>query len=91
MNELANIKSAKKRVQVNELARQRNYAFKSDLRTAVKAFYAKAEEKDVELAKEYFVKATSKIDKAVNKGLYHRNAANRRKARLQKRLDEVTA
>lgn len=88
---MANIKSAKKRVQVNELARARNNAFKSDLRSTIKAFNSKADEKDVNSAQEFFVSATSKLDKAVNKGLFHKNAANRRKARLQKRLNEISA
>ncbi|WP_147802956.1 30S ribosomal protein S20 [Alkalicoccus halolimnae] len=88
---MANIKSAKKRVIVNELARARNNAFKSDLRNTMKGFYAKAEENEVEKAKELFVSATSKLDKAVGKGLLHRNAADRRKARLQKRMNELSA
>ncbi|CAM3794582.1 30S ribosomal protein S20 [Alkalicoccus chagannorensis] len=88
---MANIKSAKKRVIVNEQARAKNNAFKSDLKSAMKGFYKRADENKVEEAKDLFVKATSKLDKAVGKGLLHRNAADRRKARLQKRLDELTA
>ncbi|WP_425427842.1 30S ribosomal protein S20 [Alkalicoccus saliphilus] len=91
MKQLANIKSAKKRVVVNELARARNNAFKSDLRSTMKGFYAKAEEQEVEKAQELFVSATKKLDKAVGKGLLQRNAADRRKSRLQKRLNEITA
>ncbi|PRO65088.1 30S ribosomal protein S20 [Alkalicoccus urumqiensis] len=88
---MANIKSAKKRVIVNEISRKKNFAFKSDLRNSIKGFYAKVEEKDTAKANELFVEATSKIDKAVNKGLMHKNAAARRKSKLQKSLDSLSA
>jgi small subunit ribosomal protein S20 len=88
---MANIKSAIKRVQTSEKRRAQNAAFKSDLRTSIKTFNAKAENNDVEGAKEAFLVATKKIDKAADKGLIHKNAANRQKSRLQKRLNEVSA
>ncbi|MBU9722523.1 MULTISPECIES: 30S ribosomal protein S20 [Bacillaceae] len=88
---MANIKSAIKRVQTSEKRRAQNASFKSELRTAVKTFNTKAENKDVEGAKEAFLVATKKIDKAANRGLIHKNAANRQKSSLQKRLNEVTA
>lgn len=91
VNNVANIKSAVKRVQTNEKRRAKNAAFKSDLRTAIKVFNAKAEQKDVEGAKQAFLSATKKIDKAANKGIFHKNAANRQKSSLQKRLNEVSA
>ncbi|QKS70843.1 30S ribosomal protein S20 [Paenalkalicoccus suaedae] len=88
---MANIKSAKKRVRTNEDSRARNAAIKSDLRTAVKVFNSKIEQKEVEGAKEAFVQASKRIDKAAAKGLIHRNAAGRRKSALQVRLNEITA
>ncbi|ADU29843.1 30S ribosomal protein S20 [Evansella cellulosilytica] len=88
---MANIKSAIKRVKTTEKRRAQNAAFKSDLRTAIKAFNAKAESNDVEGAKQAFLVATKKLDKAANKGLLHKNAANRQKSNLQKRLNSVSA
>lgn len=88
---MANIKSAIKRVQTSEKRRAQNAAFKSDLRTSIKTFNAKAENNDVDGAKEAFLVATKKIDKATDRGLIHKNAANRQKSRLQKRLNEVSA
>ncbi|UCZ54478.1 30S ribosomal protein S20 [Bacillus shivajii] len=88
---MANIKSAIKRVSTSEKRRAQNAAFKSDLRTAIKTFNTKAEQKDVEGAKEAFLVATKKIDKAANKGIIHKNAANRQKSRLQVTLNEVSA
>ncbi|UTR09335.1 30S ribosomal protein S20 [Evansella sp. LMS18] len=88
---MANIKSAIKRVQTSEKRRAQNAAFKSDLRTSIKTFNAKAENNDVDGAKEAFLVATKKIDKAADRGLIHKNAANRQKSRLQKRLNEVSA
>ncbi|WP_096188335.1 30S ribosomal protein S20 [Evansella halocellulosilytica] len=88
---MANIKSAIKRVNTSEKRRAQNAAFKSDLRTAIKTFNTKAEQKDVDGAKQAFLLATKKIDKAANKGIIHKNAANRQKSRLQVTLNEVTA
>ncbi|MBU9713387.1 30S ribosomal protein S20 [Evansella tamaricis] len=88
---MANIKSAIKRVQTSEKRRAQNASFKSDLRTAVKTFNTKADNKDVEGAKQAFLVATKKLDKAANRGLLHKNAANRQKSALQKRLNEVSA
>ncbi|MCR6106292.1 30S ribosomal protein S20 [Salipaludibacillus agaradhaerens] len=88
---MANIKSAIKRGRTNEKRRAQNAAFKSDLRRSIKVFNAKAEEKDVEGAKVAFLVATKKLDKAANRGLFHKNAANRQKSRLQQRLNEISA
>lgn len=91
VNGMANIKSAIKRAKKSEKRRAQNAAIKSDLRTSIKTFYAKADTNDVEAAKEAFLVATKKIDKAASKGLIHKNAANRQKSRLAKRLNEITA
>lgn len=91
VNGMANIKSAIKRAKTNEKRRAQNASFKSDLRTSIKTFNTSADNNDVEAAKKAFLVATKKIDKAASKGLIHKNAANRQKSRLQKRLNEVTA
>jgi len=80
-----NIKSAIKRVKVNEKNYAQNRAAKSAMRTAVKKFEAAVENND-ENAKELLVDAVKRLDKAASKGLIHKNAASRQKSRLMKKL-----
>ncbi|UJF35040.1 30S ribosomal protein S20 [Paenibacillus hexagrammi] len=87
---MPNIKSAIKRVKVSEKRRLRNASQKSALRTAVKAFETAAST-NVETAQEALVNASKKLDKAASKGLIHKNAANRKKSRLAKKLNALTA
>ena len=79
---MANIKSAKKRVLIEEANRQRNVAFKSSIKTAVKKALALATEGN----KEDLAAAISNVyklcDKAVSKGVLHKNTAARKKSRL---------
>jgi small subunit ribosomal protein S20 len=91
VNVMPNIKSAIKRVNVNEKRRLRNASQKSALRTAVKAFENAAEGSNVDSAKTALVNATKKIDKAATKGLIHKNTANRKKSRLAKKLNVLAA
>ncbi len=79
---MPNIKSAIKRVKVNEKKNLRNRMIKSAMKTQVKKFETAlaAGEVDGKL-----LSATQgAIDKAVTKGVIHKNAANRKKARLAK-------
>ncbi len=79
---MANIKSAKKRVLIAEKNRVRNVAFKTSIKTAVKKVLELAKGED----KEALNKAVSKVyqlcDKAVSKGILHKNTAARKKSRL---------
>jgi len=86
-----NIKSAIKRVKTSEKRRLRNASQKSALRTAVKAFETAAAGTDLEKAKAALVAASKKLDKAASKGLIHKNAAARKKSRLAKKLNKLTA
>ncbi len=88
---MPNIKSAIKRVKKSDANRQHNVMFKSSMRTAIKTFNAKVAENDKEGAKEAFLVATKKVDKAAGKGLIHKNKAAREKSRLTKMLNEVSA
>ena len=88
---MPNIKSAEKRMRQNEKRRLRNASQKSALRTAVKAAEVAASANDVNQAKEALLTATKKLDKAVSKGLIHKNAAARKKSRLAKKVNELTA
>lgn len=84
---MPNIKSAIKRVKTNEKKRQINASHKSALRTAVKAVESAVANNEVDNAKQALVTASKKLDKAVTKGLIHKNAAARKKSRLAKRLN----
>jgi small subunit ribosomal protein S20 len=85
---MPNIKSAIKRVKVSEKRRLRNASQKSALRTAVKAAEA-AISANAESAQEALILAMKKLDKAASKGLIHKNAANRKKSRLAKKLNAM--
>ncbi|OYN93396.1 30S ribosomal protein S20 [Enemella evansiae] len=78
---MANIKSQMKRIKTNEKARQRNKAVKSELRTAARRFSKALEDGDAAKAKEAAKRATRLLDKAVSKGVIHKNqAANKKSA-----------
>jgi small subunit ribosomal protein S20 len=78
---VANIKSQKKRIKTNELARQRNKAVKSELRTYVRAARKAVAAGDAEEAATTARVATRALDRAVSKGVIHKNqAANRKSA-----------
>ena len=79
---MANIKSAKKRILVNQTKADRNKAIRSGVKTAVKKVYAAIEANDKEAAKAALLAATSTIDKATTKGVYHKNYASRKISRL---------
>ncbi|AMO86118.1 small subunit ribosomal protein S20 [Solibacillus kalamii] len=81
---MPNIKSAIKRVKVNEKANAANAQAKSAMRTTVK----KAEQAiatGAENTQELVVAASKALDKAASKGLIHKNAASRKKSRLAKK------
>jgi small subunit ribosomal protein S20 len=88
---MPNIKSAIKRVKVSEKRRLRNASQKSNLRTAIKGFETAAASSNVETATAALVIASKKLDKAATKGLIHKNAAARKKSRLAKRLNALSA
>lgn len=87
---MPNIKSAIKRVKTSEKRRALNASQKSALRSAVKTADQAIAGTDVEAAKAALVVATKKLDKAVTKGLIHKNAAARKKSRLAKRLNALS-
>lgn len=86
---LANIKSAKKRILVNRTKAARNKSIKSATRTAIKKVYAAIEAKDKEAAKAALLAATSTIDKAASKGIYHKNNASRKISRLNLAVNKM--
>ncbi|MBD8499060.1 30S ribosomal protein S20 [Paenibacillus sp. SC116] len=88
---MPNIKSAVKRVKTNDKRRMLNASQKSALRTAVKAADVSLTTTEVETAKAAVALASKKLDKAVTKGLIHKNAAARKKSRLAQKLNALTA
>ncbi|BFH61392.1 MULTISPECIES: 30S ribosomal protein S20 [Paenibacillus] len=88
---MPNIKSAVKRVKTNDKRRALNASQKSALRTAIKAADTALVNTEVEAAKAAVQAASRKLDKAVSKGLVHKNAASRKKSRLAKKLNALNA
>lgn len=82
---VANIKSAAKRAKTNEARRVRNVAQKSALRTSVKKFLTAVDSND-DRAQDLLTTAKRALDKAVSKGIIHKNNAARKKSRLSKKI-----
>jgi small subunit ribosomal protein S20 len=86
---LANIKSAKKRIRVAEVRTARNKSIRSKVKTAIKKVDAAIVAKDKDTAKAALLAATSEIDKATTKGVYHKNNASRKVSRLTKAVNGI--
>jgi small subunit ribosomal protein S20 len=87
---VANIKSQIKRNKQNEKARQRNKAVKSELKTSVRKFREAADAGNHEEAISAMRSAAAKLDKAVSKGVIHKNQAANRKSAIARRADQLT-
>ncbi|MFI6050527.1 30S ribosomal protein S20 [Streptomyces violascens] len=79
---MANIKSQIKRNKTNEKARLRNKAVKSSLKTAIRKAREAVTAGDLEKATVAAREASKKLDKAVSKGVIHKNAAANKKSAL---------
>ncbi len=79
-----------KRVKVNAKKNLRNRMVKSSMKTTVKKFDA-AVASDLQQAPALLTASFSALDKAASKGVIHKNAANRKKARLARRLAKAAA
>jgi small subunit ribosomal protein S20 len=88
---VANIKSQIKRNRQNEKRRLRNKSVKSSLKTAIRKFHEKAAAGDVEATETTLRKASRKLDKAVSKGVIHKNQAANRKSAIARRLAELSS
>lgn len=86
---MANIKSAKKRILVNRTKMERNKAIRSGVKTAVKKVYAAIDANDKEAAQAALVHATSTIDKATRKGIFHKNTSARKVSRLNLAVNKM--
>ena len=86
---MANIKSAKKRIKVIETKTLRNKAIKSKVKTLTKKVEAAIAAGDKVAATEAFKIASSEINKAASKGVYHKNTASRKVARLAQAINKI--
>ena len=77
---MANIKSAKKRIKVNETKRANNVPVKSVMKTTIKKALVNPSEETLK-------EANKKIDKALNSGIITKNKAARQKSRIAKKLN----
>ncbi|EYT50343.1 small subunit ribosomal protein S20 [Brachybacterium muris] len=88
---MANIKSQIKRNKTNEKARLRNRAVKSELKTYTRKVRSAVTEGDADAAAKALKEASRKLDKAVSKGVIHKNQAANRKSGLAKLVSKVSA
>jgi small subunit ribosomal protein S20 len=87
---VANIKSQIKRNRQNEKHRMRNKSVKSSLKTAIRKFHESVATGDAEAATVLLRDASRKLDKAVSKGVIHRNQAANRKSAIAQRLASLS-
>ena len=86
---MPNHKSAIKRVRQNEKRRAVNRSNRSDLRTQIKKLRSALTASDKTQSQELLTPTVSAIDKAVNKGILHRNTAARYKSRLTSHVGKL--
>lgn len=83
---MANIKSNIKRIGTNRKAEERNKAVRSELKTAVRAVREAAASGDKAAATAALAAANRKLDKAVSKGVVHKNQAANRKSSISQKV-----
>ncbi len=88
---MANIKSVEKRARQADVRTERNKSVRSACKTRVRNTRRAIEAGDKEAAIDTFSKMASELDRAVKKGVIHKNSAKRRKSDLQKQLNQLSA
>ena len=86
---MANIKSQIKRIKTNEKARQRNKAVRSEVRSYVRVVRENIAAGNKDEAQQAYAVAARKLDKAVSKGVLHKNNAANRKSRLSTQINAL--
>lgn len=86
---MANIKSSAKRVLVSREQAARNKANKSQLKTTIKKFNAATAEGTRETAEAAYKAAVKSVDRAVSKGLLHKNNAARKKSQMAAKMNAL--
>ena len=82
---MANIKSQIKRIKTNAKATERNRATKAELRTWIRKFREAHASGDAEATQSALRAASRKLDKAVSKGVIHKNQAANKKSAMAKK------
>ena len=88
---MPNIKSAIKRVNVNKKKNEINKSAKSEVKTALKKLNALIDAGDVAACEASFKEVCSILDKAVSKGLIHKNTAANKKSGFALRINALKA
>jgi small subunit ribosomal protein S20 len=88
---MANNTSAEKRNDQNIVRRERNRARLSELRTQIKKVRTAVSDGDVDTARALLPATLGLIDRTASKGTIHRNAADRRKSRLERLVNGAVA
>lgn len=88
---MPNIKSAKKRVKVSNTKALQNVMIKSSIKTAIKKYEAAIAAGDQAAAADTYKAAVKIIDKAVAKGILHKNKAARKKSQFTLALNKIGA
>lgn len=86
---MANIKSAKKRILVSEKRAARNKSIRSRVKTAIKKVNAAIAMNDKPAAISALRAATSEIDRAKTKGVYHKNTSSRKVSKLSQAVNRM--
>ncbi len=86
---MPNIKSAKKRVLVNQKKTEQNKAIRSEVKSEIKKVLNLIKENKLEEAKASLSSAYAVIDAAASKNVIHDNNAANKKAKLAKKIDEA--
>lgn len=86
---MANIKSQIKRNRQTLVRTERNKAVRSGVKTALRKFRTAVEAGDADQAREAYRDATATLDKAVSKGVLHKNNAANKKSRMAKALERL--
>lgn len=86
---MPNIKSAKKRVSLSRAANEHNKMMKSALKTTIKKFDAAVASGDKAQAGAAYTAAVVAVDKAVNKGILHKNNAARKKSSMTLKMNAM--
>ena len=88
---MANIKSQIKRNKQNDKRAEKNKAVRTSLKTSTKKVRAAVDSGDGEAATAQVLETSRALDKAASKGIVHKRTAARRKSRLTKAANKVTA
>ena len=86
---MANIKSQIKRIGTNKKAQERNKAVKSEFKSAIRAARAAITSGDKDKAVATLAVASKKLDKAVSKGVIHKNQAANKKSAIAKSVSAI--